>query len=184
MRSASSAAPTRRPEPAGRSRPAASASRSTRRTCCPGKSLELGLYNGDEVDASGVTGISLTVTGNGTNLASSPINSASQFTDNSINLGALGTSGNARRRADADRRHRGGRRRVLRRFPPRRSAGLALPLGALAAHVERGRTGALHARRAVAHGPITRRKTVAHPGRVPRAVAPRERGRRVQKALG
>jgi hypothetical protein len=58
-----------------------------------GKSLELGLYNGHEVDASGVTGISLTVTGNGTNLLSSPINSASQFTNDSINLGSLGTSG-------------------------------------------------------------------------------------------
>ena len=40
-----------------------------------------------------MTGISLTITGNGTNLLHSPINSASQFTDNSINLGALGTSG-------------------------------------------------------------------------------------------
>ena len=40
-----------------------------------------------------MTGISLTVTGNGTNLLSSPINSASQFTDEAINLGALGTSG-------------------------------------------------------------------------------------------
>ena len=58
-----------------------------------GESLELGLYNGDEVDASGVTGISLTVTGNGTNLLSSPINSVSQFSDDAINLGALGTSG-------------------------------------------------------------------------------------------
>jgi hypothetical protein len=58
-----------------------------------GKSLELGLYNGDELDAGGVTGISLTVTGNGTNLLKSPINSASQFTDDAINLGALGTSG-------------------------------------------------------------------------------------------
>jgi hypothetical protein len=45
------------------------------------------------VRAGGVTGISLTATGNGTNLLSSPINSASQFTDHSINLGALGTSG-------------------------------------------------------------------------------------------
>jgi hypothetical protein len=58
-----------------------------------GESLELGLYNGDELDASGVTGISLTVTGNGTNLLSSPINLASQFTDDAIDLGVLGTSG-------------------------------------------------------------------------------------------
>ncbi len=40
-----------------------------------------------------MTGISLTVTGNGANLLSSPVDSASQFDDNAVNLGALGTSG-------------------------------------------------------------------------------------------
>jgi hypothetical protein len=58
-----------------------------------GESLEFGLCNGDEVDTSGVTGISLTVRGNRTNLLSEPINSASQFTDNAVDLGPLGTSG-------------------------------------------------------------------------------------------
>jgi hypothetical protein len=102
-----------------------------------GKSLQLGLYNGDEVGASGVTGISLTATGNGTNLLSSPINSASQFHDHSINLGALGTSGtlDVVLTLTVDQ---GGRRRVLRRFPPGRSASSELPLGPLAPRVECG----------------------------------------------
>lgn len=55
--------------------------------------LYLGLYNGDTLDRSGVTGISLSVTGNGANLLTSPIDSTSAFNDTAVNLGALATSG-------------------------------------------------------------------------------------------
>jgi hypothetical protein len=58
-----------------------------------GGTLYLGLYDGDTVNASHVTGISLTVTGNGANLLTTPINSTSAFHDTAVDLGALGTSG-------------------------------------------------------------------------------------------
>jgi hypothetical protein len=58
-----------------------------------GGTLELGLYDGGGSNPSGLTGVRLTVTGNGSNLLSAPINTTSDFTDFAVNLGTLGTSG-------------------------------------------------------------------------------------------
>ena len=149
-----------------------------------GKSLEFGLYNGDEVDASGVTGISLTITGNGTTLHS-PINSASQFTDDSINLGALGTSGTLdvvlTLTVDTKAAGAGFFADFLLGDPPASSSH-----SALSPHTWSGDK-LVHSMLGVqcAHGPITRRKTVARPR--PRSAGgwtPRERGRRVKRAPG
>ena len=93
MRLASSAAPTRRPEQARKSRPAASASRSTRPTYCRGRASSSGSTTATRSTRAGSRASASRRRATGRICCASPIDSASQFTDNSINLGPLGTSG-------------------------------------------------------------------------------------------
>jgi hypothetical protein len=55
--------------------------------------LLIGLYNGQAIDPSGITGITLTVTGNGVQLADLVLSAGTAFQDDPISLGVLADSG-------------------------------------------------------------------------------------------
>jgi hypothetical protein len=55
--------------------------------------LIIGLYGGQANDTAGITGITLTVTGNGVQLAQEVLSPATAFQDDPISLGALANSG-------------------------------------------------------------------------------------------